>query len=63
MKNNEETELRNAAEWLEKQAVVQAKHVDDATATVVAGPWARMLERAADRIVELETYIESRLIA
>lgn len=57
MTNNEETELRNAASYLRKQI-----KVSNAIVQVSARDWASMLERAADRIADLEAHLE-RLVA
>lgn len=53
--NNEEQELRNAAQFLRK-----ASKNGRCAVAVTSDSWASMLERAADRIEQLEAYIQSQ---
>lgn len=57
-KDTEEQELRNAAKYLRKQ-IGSGNALVPASA---ARAWASMLERAADRIADLEAHLE-RLVA
>lgn len=58
--NNEEQELRNAARYLKRQ-VELAGGAHKANVVQINGEvWASMLERAADRIEQLEAYIQSQ---
>lgn len=58
MKTDEEQELRNAASYLRRQSHSTGNLAQYDCATVAIISWASMLERAADRIQELEAHLE-----